>query len=64
MKSYGSYVKWLKRVHVSQHVVNVRTDSDYVRLSMVAHFCHEEGKKLKKCSEGSRRIHEESRGLF
>ena len=38
MKSYGSHVKWPKGVPGSQHVVNVRTDNDCVRLSMVAHF--------------------------
>ena len=47
MKSYGSYVKWPKGVPGSQHVVNVYTDSDCVRLSMTAHFCHEQVRKLK-----------------
>ena len=46
MKSYGSYVGWTKRVPGSKHVVNVRRNKDFVRLSMVAHFCHEEVRKL------------------
>ena len=49
MKSYGSYVEWPKGVPGSKHVVNIRTTNDCVKLSMVAHFCHQEVQKLKNC---------------
>ena len=48
IKTYGKYVKWPKGVSSREHIVNVYTDNDCVRLSMVAHFCHEEVRKLKK----------------
>ena len=45
------YVKWPKGVPDSRHVVNVYTDNDCVRLSMVAHFCHEEVRNLKNIKD-------------
>ena len=42
MKKYGNYVLWPKSVSGKNHIVNVYTKNDCVKLSMVAHFCHED----------------------
>ena len=47
LKTYGAFVKWPVGVSGREHVVNMRTEDDCVRLSMIAHFCHKEIRKLK-----------------
>ena len=54
IKSYGSFVSWPEKAARKLHIVNIKTKDDCVRLSMVAHFCHEDVQKLKNQVEEAR----------
>ena len=42
---YGDFIPWPMKTAGKNCIVNIRTKYDCVRLSMVAHFCHNEVRK-------------------